>query len=635
MNKIFNRVILLSFVVSLGLIMGSSAFAAEKGNYVNQAEALKRLGLFNGTSIGFELDRAPNRAEVAAMLVKFLGAEEEAKAKMYAHPFTDVPAWANAFVGYLYEMKMTSGISSNQFGSSKVANLKDFTVFLLKALGYNSSDFNYDHTLGFAVSKGLLSSAESAKLESTIFKRDEMVYMSYKSLLTKVKSGNQTLSAELGKSIGVNASSISQSGMTNNYLILTETEAQKATIQTFKAFKESKGYTVYVKSVEKDVSVNSKLDAFTRIEQYLKNTDSILSLDYVLLIGDPYNKTKACPQNTGGVIPMRYLYLNDDNHNTRYNYDWYNYDDPSKNAFNTPSDFSYALDFDWDYDKDGFAGEFQELKQAKMLKKMQIRFLLGRIPFSNLKDIGQVLENTIAFEKSQTENSIVLIASGILGYPETKKFSLLSDGAYYANMLSENLKKREIENVTLYEQGGLMPTSYSSTYPLTVKKFNDELNKHYELTYVFGHGGYTMHLWEKDLNKSGYCESEYSEYDILSMPTQGLLTGFLYLDGCHTMRVETDTDSAGTRHFQDLLKNGMTCSGVATTRDSGLNPNEPIARTVNYMFQNQSVILSQEFYRSIQRLITEEVQMGDAYIYVYLGDPSLRLYGSQNIVKGN
>ena len=455
MKKICSRIILLSLVVSIGLVMGSSAFAAEKGKYVKQAEALKLLGLFNGTNAGFELERSPNRVEVAAMLVKFLGAEEEAKAKMYAHPFTDVPAWADSFVGYLYEMKMTNGVSSNQFGSSKVANLKDFTVFLLKALGYGASDFDYDQTLGFAVSKGLFTPAERAKLESTTFKRDVMVYLSYKSLLTKVKGGNQTLSTKLGKTVGTNASIISQSGMTNNYLILTETEAQKATVQAFKAFKESKGYTVYVKSVEKDVAANSKVDAFTKIEQYLKNTDTALSLDYVLLIGDPYNKTKACPQNTGGVIPMRYLYIQDDNHNTRYNYDWYNYDNPSKNAFNTPSDFSYALDFDWDYDNDGYAGEFQEIKSAKLSKKIQTRFLLGRIPFSNLKDIQTVLENTIAFEKSQTENSQtensdVLIASGIIGYPESKKFPLLSDGAYYANKLSDNLKKRQIENVTLY-----------------------------------------------------------------------------------------------------------------------------------------------------------------------------------------
>ena len=626
MKKKFNRVLILSLVVSLGLVMGSSAFAAEKGKYVKQAEALKLLGLFNGTNAGFELERSPNRVEVAAMLVKFLGAEDEAKAKMYAHPFTDVPVWADSFVGYLYEMKMTSGVSSNQFGSSKVANLKDFTVFLLKALGYEASDFTYDQTLAFAVSKGLFTPAERAKLESTTFKRDEMVYLSYKSLLTKVKGGNQTLSTKLGTSVNSNASSISKSGMTNNYLILTETEAQKTTVQAFKAFKESKGYTVYVKSVEKDVAANSKVDAFTRIEQYLKNTDTALSLDYVLLIGDPYNKTKACPQNTGGVIPMRYLYIFDDNHNTRYNYDWYNYEYPSKNAFNTPSDFSYALDFDWDYDKDGFAGEFQEIKSAKLSKKIQTRFLLGRIPFSNLKDIGQVLENTIAFEKSQSENSNVLIASGIIGYPETKKFPLLSDGAYYANKLSVNLNKRQLENVTLYELGGLMPTSYKSTYPLSVKKFNEELNKQYDMTYTFGHGGYRMHLWEKDLNKSGFCEGEYSEYDILSMPTDGLLTGFLYLDGCHTMRVEADSDYSGTMHFQDLLKNGMTCAGVATTRDSSVNPSEPVARTVNYMFQNQSVILSQEFYSSLQRLITEVDLMWDAYIYVYIGDPTLRLY---------
>lgn len=197
-EKLSSVFLVLFLVLLLGLVLGSGSFAAEAVKYTEQAEALKSLGLFNGTNVGFELERAPKRVEVAAMLVKFLGAEEEAKAKQYKHPFTDVPSWANHIVGYMYEKKLTTGIGNNLFGSLNPASAKDYTVFLLKALGYGSSDFTYHETMNFAVSKGLYTAAEKATLESSTFKRDEMVFLSYKSLFTKIKGSTQLLSEKLG-----------------------------------------------------------------------------------------------------------------------------------------------------------------------------------------------------------------------------------------------------------------------------------------------------------------------------------------------------------------------------------------------------------------------------------------------------
>jgi len=198
MKKLSSVYLVLFLVLLLGLVLGSGSFAAETVKYTEQAEVLKSLGLFNGTNVGFELERAPKRVEVAAMLVKFLGAEEEAKAKQYKHPFTDVPSWANHIVGYMYEKKLTTGIGNNLFGSQNPASAKDYSVFLLKALGYGSSDFTYNETMNFAVSKGLYTAAEKATLESSTFKRDEMVFLSYKSLFTKIKGSTQLLSEKLG-----------------------------------------------------------------------------------------------------------------------------------------------------------------------------------------------------------------------------------------------------------------------------------------------------------------------------------------------------------------------------------------------------------------------------------------------------
>ena len=64
-----------------------------------RAQMLYGLGLFRGTQNGFELDRVLRRDEAAAMLVRFLGGEEQALAGEWSHPFTDVPQWTSTSAG--------------------------------------------------------------------------------------------------------------------------------------------------------------------------------------------------------------------------------------------------------------------------------------------------------------------------------------------------------------------------------------------------------------------------------------------------------------------------------------------------------------------------------------------------------
>ncbi len=60
------------------------------------------------------------------------------------------------------------------------------------------TDFAYNDTLNFAVNKGLISLSDKGMVESSAFKRDEMVFLSYKSLSTMLKGGNDVLSKKLG-----------------------------------------------------------------------------------------------------------------------------------------------------------------------------------------------------------------------------------------------------------------------------------------------------------------------------------------------------------------------------------------------------------------------------------------------------
>ena len=46
------------------------------------------------------------------MLTRLLGAEKTALAGNWKHPFTDVPQWADKYVGWLYQNGLTKGVSA-------------------------------------------------------------------------------------------------------------------------------------------------------------------------------------------------------------------------------------------------------------------------------------------------------------------------------------------------------------------------------------------------------------------------------------------------------------------------------------------------------------------------------------------
>jgi hypothetical protein len=122
------------------------------------AEKLKALGLFLGSDLGFELERRPTRIEEVIMLIRLLGKEREAANGSWTHPFTDVPDWADPYVGYAYEKRLTSGISADRFGVDG-ATVQQFETFVLRAMGYsdaNGADFTWDHPETLARNLGIV-----------------------------------------------------------------------------------------------------------------------------------------------------------------------------------------------------------------------------------------------------------------------------------------------------------------------------------------------------------------------------------------------------------------------------------------------------------------------------------------------
>ncbi len=196
MKKITALILCVVMCISL-LPLGAFAASSSLGFEEELAGDLKALGLFKGVSEhDFALNRAPTRIEALVMLIRVLGKESEALSKGGKHPFLDVPAWADKYVGYAYENKLTNGMSATKFGSSTVASSSMYLTFVLRALGYsdaNGQDFTWDNPFTLARTSGIM----LGNPDTINFLRADVVLVSYAALEAQVKGTSETLAQKL------------------------------------------------------------------------------------------------------------------------------------------------------------------------------------------------------------------------------------------------------------------------------------------------------------------------------------------------------------------------------------------------------------------------------------------------------
>ena len=187
------------------------------------AGALKTLGLFRGVSdTEFDLDRAPTRVEAVVMLVRLLGAETAAAELHYSHPFTDVPDWADPYIGYAYHKGYVKGISADTFGTDAVTGAMYFT-FVLRSLGYTEGadgDFTWDEPFAAAADAGIADET----LSVDAFTRGDVVKISWYALHATKKDSDVTLAKEL-----TDAGAITEKAMARADTVLVDVPFQKVT----------------------------------------------------------------------------------------------------------------------------------------------------------------------------------------------------------------------------------------------------------------------------------------------------------------------------------------------------------------------------------------------------------------------
>jgi len=159
------------------------------GDAYFDALKLYDLGLFKGTDKGFELDRQLTRSEAAVMLVRLLGAEEDALSANASHPFSDVPSWASPYVGYLYQAGLTNGMSETTYGAALPTRLNDYLTFTLRAAGYvDGEDFEWNQAEAFALESRIADAGLLEAFDEQQISRGDAVQISYSSLSANIKS---------------------------------------------------------------------------------------------------------------------------------------------------------------------------------------------------------------------------------------------------------------------------------------------------------------------------------------------------------------------------------------------------------------------------------------------------------------
>ncbi|WP_130863173.1 polysaccharide deacetylase family protein [Bacilliculturomica massiliensis] len=204
-----------------------AAFAAVQTTQEMQADALKSLGLFEGTAAGYQLHRKPTRMEAVTMLIHLLGEDSAAKAGGWKHPFADVPDWAQNYAGYAYNKGLSSGVSAAGFGSDRDCTEAEYLTFVLRALGYDDrrGDFAWDSPYALAKRVGLINTETPLRR----FSRGDMVSISYKALTAPLSSDTSIAVVDsLGYNYGVLKDKLIEKGAFTaaQYISATEVYAQ-------------------------------------------------------------------------------------------------------------------------------------------------------------------------------------------------------------------------------------------------------------------------------------------------------------------------------------------------------------------------------------------------------------------------
>ena len=96
-----------SIIAAVTIFCSVPVLAADT-EQIQSAWSLYSMGLFSGTGMNedgtpvFELDSKITRAQTVALIVRLMGKTSEAEGGDWTTTFTDLPNWAESYIGYAY-----------------------------------------------------------------------------------------------------------------------------------------------------------------------------------------------------------------------------------------------------------------------------------------------------------------------------------------------------------------------------------------------------------------------------------------------------------------------------------------------------------------------------------------------------
>ena len=187
----------LSLLVAFALVFSmftSVAFAATTPSEAGQK--LQSLGIILGDQDGNLMEDADwKRQDVAVLLSRLLGQEEEAKNTPKSHTYADVRGtYYDGYLSWARENGYMIGHSDTEFGFDDPITVKEFLTVILRALGYDP-DFSSGEVEELAVELGLV---EEGTDFSANAKRGDTYVIIVTALDTEVAGTGQKLGTVLG-----------------------------------------------------------------------------------------------------------------------------------------------------------------------------------------------------------------------------------------------------------------------------------------------------------------------------------------------------------------------------------------------------------------------------------------------------
>ena len=146
-----------AILLALMLILQAGSFAAftdidASSNVGNAIAQLVNLGIISGYPDGlFRPDELLTRAQFAKIAVYMLGLEDEAQSLSGVSIFSDVDEnhWASGYINCIAQKGIINGYPDGSFGAEDTINYAQAITILVRLLGYDGQDVNYNWPDGY------------------------------------------------------------------------------------------------------------------------------------------------------------------------------------------------------------------------------------------------------------------------------------------------------------------------------------------------------------------------------------------------------------------------------------------------------------------------------------------------------